>query len=48
MHSKDRVSVVMIVSDAGAARRHNDLDRIVATLEWLDQHLGAATGAAAR
>jgi uncharacterized protein with von Willebrand factor type A (vWA) domain len=28
---------VMIVSDAGAARHHNDLDRIVTTLDWLER-----------
>jgi len=38
----DGASAVLIVSDAGAARHHNDLDRILATLEFLDS-LAAAT-----
>ncbi len=35
--SLDENSAVLIVSDAGAARCHHDLDRILATLEFLDK-----------
>lgn len=34
--SLGETSAMLIVSDAGAARRHHDLDRILATLEFLD------------
>ena len=34
--SLDETSAVLIVSDAGAARNHNELERILASLEFLD------------
>lgn len=34
--SLDETSAVLVVSDAGAARHHNELERILASLEFLD------------